>query len=114
VAVLQDILATPISPELLPASADGEIAQKTEDSVGPYELVDFFLFHLVRHGCSAEKIAFLADSPLKAATPPRRSTTGWRSFCIASAPSSSNAVPCRMARRSGLLPCRRVGLANAE
>ena len=59
-AVLQDILATPISPELLPASADGKIAQKTEDSVGPYELVDFFLFHLVRHGCGAEKIAFLA------------------------------------------------------
>lgn len=58
--VLTDILNTPISPELLPASATGDIAQKTEDSVGPYELVDFFLYHLVRHGCGAEKIAFLA------------------------------------------------------
>ena len=59
--VLTDIIATPISPELLPASATGDIAQKTEDNVGPYELVDFFLFHLVRHGCSAEKIAVLAS-----------------------------------------------------
>ncbi len=57
---LLDIIATPISPELLPASATGDIAQKTEDNVGPYELVDFFLFHFVRHGCSAAKIAFLA------------------------------------------------------
>lgn len=57
---LHDILDTPISPELLPADAKGKIAQKTEDSVGPYELVDFFLFHLVRHGCGAEKIMFLA------------------------------------------------------
>ncbi len=58
--VLLDIIATPISPELLPASDSGEIAQHTEDSVGPYQLVDFFLYHLVRHGCSAAKIAFLA------------------------------------------------------
>ncbi|MDB6116450.1 MAG: synthetase, partial [Verrucomicrobiaceae bacterium] len=58
--VLLDIIATPISPELLPASDKGEIAQRTEDSVGPYPLVDFFLYHLVRHGCSAAKIAFLA------------------------------------------------------
>ncbi len=59
-AALMDILDTPISPELLPAGKDGAIAQKTEDSVGPYELVDFFLFHLVRHGCGQEKILFLA------------------------------------------------------
>ncbi len=58
--VLADILDTPISPELLPASATGDIAQRTEDHVGPYELVDFFLYHFVRHGCSAAKIAFLA------------------------------------------------------
>ena len=57
---LADILDTPISPELLPASANGDIAQRTEELVGPYELVDFFLYHLVRHGCSAAKIAFLA------------------------------------------------------
>jgi NAD+ synthase (glutamine-hydrolysing) len=59
--VLNDILDTPISPELLPASATGQIAQKTEDSVGPYELVDFFLYHTVRCGCSAEKVCMLAE-----------------------------------------------------
>lgn len=59
-AVLHDIIATPISPELLPIGADGQIEQKTEDSVGPYELHDFFLFHFVRHGCPADKIRYLA------------------------------------------------------
>jgi NAD+ synthase (glutamine-hydrolysing) len=58
--ILQDILDTPISPELLPADSKGKIAQKTEDSVGPYELVDFFLYHLIRLGFGASKIAFLA------------------------------------------------------
>jgi NAD+ synthase (glutamine-hydrolysing) len=54
------ILNTPISPELLPPDQKGRIAQRTEDQVGPYELVDFFLYHFVRHGMSAEKIHFLA------------------------------------------------------
>jgi NAD+ synthase (glutamine-hydrolysing) len=58
--VLHDIAATPISPELLPLDAQGGIEQKTEDVVGPYELHDFFLYHLVRHGSSKEKIRFLA------------------------------------------------------
>jgi NAD+ synthase (glutamine-hydrolysing) len=59
-AALTDILATPVSPELLPADAEGKIAQKTEDVVGPYELHDFFLYHFVRCGAPAEKIRFLA------------------------------------------------------
>jgi NAD+ synthase (glutamine-hydrolysing) len=59
--ILHDVIATPISPELLPIGADGQIEQKTEDTVGPYELHDFFLFHFVRHGCSAEKIRYLAN-----------------------------------------------------
>jgi NAD+ synthase (glutamine-hydrolysing) len=58
--ILQDISATPISPELLPADANGEIAQKTEDILGPYEVHDFFLFHTVRNGFGPEKILFLA------------------------------------------------------
>lgn len=58
--VLHDIIDTPISPELLPVGAGGQMEQKTEDSVGPYELHDFFLFHFVRHGCPAEKIRYLA------------------------------------------------------
>lgn len=59
-AVLHDIAATPISPELLPLDAAGGIEQRTEEVVGPYELHDFFLYHLMRHGSSREKIRFLA------------------------------------------------------
>jgi NAD+ synthase (glutamine-hydrolysing) len=59
--ILHDVIATPISPELLPVGADGQIEQKTEDTVGPYELHDFFLFHFVRHGCPAAKIRYLAS-----------------------------------------------------
>lgn len=58
---LLDVVATQISPELLPAGAGGEIAQITESVVGPYELHDFFLFHFLRYGAPPEKILFLAD-----------------------------------------------------
>ena len=57
---LLDIVDTPISPELIPADEDGNITQKTEDLVGPYELHDFFLYHFLRHGRSPEKIFQLA------------------------------------------------------
>ena len=57
--VLQDILDTPVSPELLPPK-DGEIAQKTEDLVGPYELHDFFLYYAIRWGFSPRKVFRLA------------------------------------------------------
>ncbi|MBQ4574702.1 MAG: NAD(+) synthase [Clostridia bacterium] len=57
--VLYDILDTPVSPELLPAK-DGEIAQKTEDIVGPYELHDFYLYYLVRYGFTPAKIFRMA------------------------------------------------------
>jgi len=57
--VLHDILATPVSPELLPAK-EGEIAQKTEEIVGPYELHDFFLYHFVKYGAEPAKILYLA------------------------------------------------------
>ena len=60
-AVLRDILATPVSPELLPPS-EGKISQVTEDLVGPYELHDFFLYYLLRFGFSPEKIFFLAQN----------------------------------------------------
>lgn len=57
---LTDILDTPISPELLPANEKGEIDQKTEDLVGPYELHDFFLYYFVRFGFGPERIMFMA------------------------------------------------------
>jgi len=59
-AILRDIADTPITPELLPLAADASLRQRTEDTIGPYELHDFFLFHFVRHGSSAEKIRWLA------------------------------------------------------
>ena len=57
--VLYDVLDTPVSPELLPPK-DGEIAQKTEDLVGPYELHDFYLYYVLRFGYEPEKIYRLA------------------------------------------------------
>lgn len=58
-AVLTAILATKFSPELVPADEAGEI-QSTEDKIGPYELHDFFLFHIMRYGMAPSKVAFLA------------------------------------------------------
>jgi len=60
--ILRDVLDTPVSPELLPADENGDIAQKTEDIVGPYELHDFFLYYMVRFGFSPAKILFLAKN----------------------------------------------------
>lgn len=60
-AVLEDILDTPVSPELLPAQDNGEIAQQTEAIVGPYELHDFFLYYAVRWGFAPNKIFWLAQ-----------------------------------------------------
>ena len=57
--VLEDILDTPVSPELLPA-VQGEISQRTEDLVGPYELHDFFLYYMLRWGFSPRKVYRLA------------------------------------------------------
>ena len=62
--ILLDILDTPVSPELLPAN-DGEIAQKTEDLVGPYELHDFFLYNAIRWAYSPKKIYYLAQQAFK-------------------------------------------------
>ena len=63
--VLKDILDTPISPELLPPDKDGNISQKTEDSVGPYELHDFFIYYSLRFGYGPAKIFYLAKKAFK-------------------------------------------------
>lgn len=60
--ILSDVLETPVSPELLPGNENGEIKQKTEDIIGPYELHDFFLYYFVRFGFTPEKILFLAKT----------------------------------------------------
>lgn len=63
--VLEDIIDTPISPELLPPDADGNIQQETEEIIGPYALHDFFLYYLLRFGFSPSKIFFLAKKAFK-------------------------------------------------
>ncbi len=63
--VLEDIIDTPISPELLPPDEDGNIQQETEEIIGPYALHDFFLYHLLRFGFSPSKIFFLAEKAFK-------------------------------------------------
>ena len=55
---LRDVLATPVSPELLPAQENGEIAQKTEDIIGPYELHDYFLYHMLRYRFRPSKLYY--------------------------------------------------------
>jgi NAD+ synthase (glutamine-hydrolysing) len=64
--ILFDILDTPVSPELLPPK-DGDIAQKTEDIVGPYLLHDFFLYHLIRRGSSPKKVFLIAQKTFEGA-----------------------------------------------
>jgi NAD+ synthase (glutamine-hydrolysing) len=62
---ITDIVSTPISPELLPTGKNGNIAQKTEDKIGPYELNDFFIFHFLRFGFDPTKLYFLAKTAYK-------------------------------------------------
>lgn len=59
---LEDIIDTPISPELLPTDDKGQIAQYTEDTVGPYELNDFFIYHYLRFGYRPKKMLYIADA----------------------------------------------------
>ncbi len=59
--ILYDVLDTPVSPELLPPEESGEIAQKTEDLVGPYELHDFFIYNVLRYGATPKKIMRLSE-----------------------------------------------------
>lgn len=66
---LLDIIDTPISPELTPADSQGNIAQKTEDLVGPYELHDFFIWHFLSHGFSPAKIYMLAQKAFDGSDP---------------------------------------------
>ena len=95
--VLIDIVNTPISPELTPADAQGNIQQKTEDLVGPYELHDFFLYYMLRFGFSPAKIMLLAEKAF--ATTGRLSRSGLPHSVVASLPSSSNALVCPMVLR---------------
>ncbi|MBI3972423.1 MAG: NAD(+) synthase, partial [Chloroflexi bacterium] len=97
-AVLFDILEAPISPELLPPGAEGQIAQLTESTIGPYELHDFFLYWFVRHGTRPERIRFLAEQAFEGEYTPeeirkwlvvffqRFFFSQWKRDCTADAP----------------------------
>lgn len=78
--ILVDIIDTPISPELIPTDANGNIAQKTEDLIGPYELHDFFLYHTFRFGASPRKIYFLACKAFEGIYPPATVKKWLRNF----------------------------------
>lgn len=85
-ATLLDIIDTPISPELIPADEDGNIKQKTEDLVGPYELHDFFLYYLLRYGFSPSKIFMLARRAFDGSNPnagkyDRETIKHWLTVC---------------------------------
>jgi NAD+ synthase (glutamine-hydrolysing) len=60
-SVLRDILDTPVSPELLPADNNGQIAQKTESILGAYEIHDFYLYHFTKYGAEPLKMLYLAE-----------------------------------------------------
>ena len=64
--VLREVLATPVSPELVPVGAGGNPGHRTEDIIGPYELHDFFLYCLLRLGAGPRKILFLAEQAFAA------------------------------------------------
>jgi NAD+ synthase (glutamine-hydrolysing) len=95
--VLAEVLKTPISPELLPPQL-GQIRQKTEETIGPYELHDFFLYYFVRYGFSFSKIRFLALSAFGAVYSPeviekwlrlffqRFMRNQWKRDCVAAGP----------------------------
>ena len=76
--ILKDIIETPITPELLPAK-EGKIIQKTEETIGPYELHDFFLYYVVRYGMMPVKILFLAEIAFKG-TYPKSEIKKWLSL----------------------------------
>ena len=84
-SILLDVVDTPVSPELLPTDENGEIAQKTEDKVGPYELHDFFLFYFMRFGFTREKIKYMAcqafEDQYDAATIDKWLNVFMRRFC---------------------------------
>ncbi len=97
--VLYDVLDTPVSPELLPPK-DGEISQKTEDLVGPYELHDFFLYYILRMDMSQERFTGLRSFPLPGSMTTRQFINGFVHFAGDFFHSSLRDPVCRMVRRS--------------
>lgn len=96
---LLDIVDTPISPELIPADENGEIKQKTEDLVGPYELHDFFLYYFLRFGFRPSKIYFLAQTVFNGIYDAETIKNGCKPFSAGSSINNSNVRVCPMVQR---------------
>ena len=124
---LLDIVDTPISPELTPADEKGNIKQKTEDLVGPYELHDFFIYHFIRYGFAPEKIHLMAVSAFKEAydseTVKRWLTTFMRRFFSqqfkrAAMPDGPQVTYCTLSPQNGWVmtsdTCSTVWTRNCE
>lgn len=94
-ATLLDIVDTPISPELIPADENGDIKQKTEDLVGPYELHDFFLYYFLRFGFRPSKIYYLANIAFGGVYDEETIKNGYHFLPAVSSISSSNVHACR-------------------
>ena len=109
---LLDVLDTPVSPELLPPK-DGEIAQKTEELVGPYELHDFFLYYMLRFGFTPGKIYRMACRAFAGSMTKPLSKSGLAPFTGGSSPSSSNAPACRTAQ-GGSVTLSPEGISDAQ
>ena len=101
-SILMDIIDTPISPELLPADEEGNIRQKTEDLVGPYELHDFFLYYTLRFGFRPSKIFFLATYAFAGKYTDEVIKKWLTTFSAVSSRNSSSVLVCRTARRSAV------------
>lgn len=106
-SILLDIIDTPISPELIPADEAGNITQKTEDLVGPYELHDFFLYHIIRFGYRPSKIFMLARKAFDGSNPEApfyddETIKKWLTiFCAVSSISSLSVLVCLTDLKSG-------------
>ena len=98
--VLYDVLDTPVSPELLPPK-DGDIAQKTEDLVGPYELHDFYLYFMLRFGYEPGKIYRLAMQTFEGVYEKETILKWLTTFADDFSTNSLSAPVCRTDRRSG-------------
>lgn len=124
---LLDIVDTPISPELTPTDNNGNIKQKTEDLMGPYELHDFFIYHFIRYGFAPEKIHTMARAAFEgtydSATIKRWLTTFVRRFFTqqfkrAASPDGPQATCCSLNPQNGWVmtsdTCCRVWIENCE
>ena len=107
--VLLDVLDTPVSPELLPPE-DGKISQKTEDLVGPYELHDFYLYHMLRLSTHRQRFTVWQNRHLLELMTMQRFLSGWRHFTAVSLRSSLNVPACRTDQKSEVLRYLRVGI----